>query len=506
MNWSASWNRLSSTLEGRAGRALERAIRRVPMARRAVERRLAAIGDEIAASLHPYADLPTYAHLPAQGRPRDEILAEMEALQAREEAKWRGGSVSGAVYHGDPAHVDFTNRVYALHAQSNPLHADVWPSAAKYEAEIVAMTAQMLGRGASAPEVCGAVTSGGTESILLAMKAYRDRARAELGNTRPEIVLPATAHVAFDKAAQYFGLKAVRTPVDGGDGRALPEAMAQAITKRTVALVASAPNFPYGTIDPVEAIAQLARTRGVGLHVDACLGGFVLPWAERLGYPVPRFDFRLAGVTSMSADTHKYGYAPKGTSVVLYRTPALRRRQYYTQANWPGGLYVSPTLAGSRPGALSAACWATMINLGEAGYLEATQRILVAAAYIRASFALLPELELIGAPLWILAFRAAPSSGVDIYRVLDAMARRGWSLNGLHRPPAVHLAVTLRHTQPGVAQRFVADLRDAVTETQGAPRTKGGMAPVYGLAGTLPLRGLVDDLLHRYVDALYQLR
>ncbi len=457
---------------------------------------------EIGESLHPYrASLPTVAQIPAQGRTRAEILAEMETLHVLEAGKWRDGFVSGAVYNGDAGHIEFVNRVYALQSQSNPLHADVWPSTVKFEAEIVAMTAAMLGKGPSAPDVCGTVTSGGTESILLAMKAYRDRARSESFTRKPEVVLPVTAHVAFDKAADAFGIKLVRTSVDD-DGRAIVAAMEKAVNGRTVALVASAPNFPYGTIDPVQAIAAIARRRRVGLHVDACLGGFVLPWARRLGYPVPPFDFAVEGVSSMSADTHKYGYAPKGTSVVLYRSPALRRHQYFTQANWPGGLYLSPTLAGSRPGGLSAAAWATLVNLGETGYLEATQRILVAADYMRRALAMIPGLELIGDSLWIIALR---SKTFNIYRLLDALSARGWSLNGLHRPPALHLAVTLRHTESGVAQRFVADVIDAVAEVRATPRAKGGMAPVYGLAGTLPLRGLVNDLLRRYIDALYAL-
>jgi glutamate/tyrosine decarboxylase-like PLP-dependent enzyme len=204
----------------------------------------------------------------------------------------------------------------------------------------------------------------------------------------------------------------------------------------------------------------------------------------------------------MSADTHKYGFAPKGTSVVLYRSPRLRRYQYYTQTDWPGGLYLSPTMAGSRPGALSVACWATMVSMGEAGYLEATQRILTAADYIRRSLEIVPGLEVIGHPLWILALR---SREFNIYRLLDLLAQRGWSLNGLHRPPAIHLAVTLRHAEPGVAQRFVTDVWAAVEEVRATPKAKGGMAPVYGMAGSLPLRGVVKDLLDRYLDALYTL-
>jgi len=266
-------------------------------------------------------------------------------------------------------------------------------------------------------------------------------------------------------------------------------------------LVGSAPSFPHGVIDPIRELAALAQEHGLGFHTDACLGGFILPWAEKLGYPVPPFDFRLPGVTSISADTHKYGYAAKGTSVVLYRNPHLRHYQYYAVADWPGGLYFSPTFAGSRPGALSAVCWAALVSMGEAGYLEATQRILTTAWLIRKWIEQVPELDVLGDPLWVIAFS---SKEIDIYRVMDFMSKRHWSLNGLHHPPAVHLCVTLRHAQPGVAQRFIDDLRDAVAHVKANPREKGGMAPVYGLAANLPMRGVISDLLKRYIDLLYK--
>ena len=240
----------------------------------------------------------------------------------------------------------------------------------------------------------GTVTSGGTESILLAMKTYRDWARERRGITDPNVVAPTTAHVAFDKAAQYFGFDLRRIPV-GADFRGDVEEMEAAIDRHTIALVGSAPTFPHGVIDPIEPLADIALHRGLGMHTDACLGGFVLPFAERLGYPVPRFDFRVPGVTSMSADTHKFGYAAKGTSVVLYRGRKLRTFQYFTATEWPGGLYFSPTLAGSRPGALSAAAWAAMVATGEQGYLDATKRILEAAALIRKGIEDTP-----GLPCW----------------------------------------------------------------------------------------------------------
>jgi len=458
---------------------------------------------ELAQQLKPYrGKLPSFPELPAHGLARDDVLGLVDRLAAAEERRWRDGFASGAVYHGDRGHVEFLSRVYAAQSQSNPLHPDLWPSASKFEAEIVAMTAAMLGgghAGADAP-VVGTVNSGGTESILLAMKAYRDFARERRGIASPEIVAPVTAHAAFDKAARFFDMPLVRVPVDDGF-RADPAALAVAVTERTAVVVGSAPGFPHGVIDPIPEIAALAAERGVGCHVDACLGGFILPWAERLGYPVPPFDFRLPGVTSMSADTHKYGYAAKGSSVVLYRGSELRHCQYYTVTDWPGGLYLSPTFAGSRPGALAATCWAAMVSIGEDGYTDAARRILETGARIRDGIAAIPGLSVLGDPLWVIAFGAA--DGLDIYQVMENMGHRGWSLNGLQRPAAVHIAVTLRHTQPGVADRFLADLAASVEEVRANPGVSTGMAPVYGMAGALP-GDVVHQLLAGYLDLLFE--
>jgi glutamate/tyrosine decarboxylase-like PLP-dependent enzyme len=458
---------------------------------------------ELERQLKPYRDqVPSFRQLPADGLARTEVAGLVERLAAAEEGRWRAGYASGAVYHGDPDHLAFLGRVYTAQSQSNPLHPDLWPSATKFEAEIVAMTASMLGGGQGLPEgpVVGTVSSGGTESILLAMKTYRDFARERRGIATPEIVAPVTAHVAFDKAARYFGMSLVRVPVDAGF-RADPGVLAAAVTERTAVVVGSAPAFPHGVIDPIPDIAALAAERGVGCHVDACLGGFILPWAERLGYPVPPFDFRLPGVTSMSADTHKYGYAAKGSSVVLYRGRELRRFQYYTVTDWPGGLYISPTFAGSRPGALSATCWAAMVSIGENGYTEAARRILETGARIRDGIARIPGLSVLGDPLWVVAFAA--EDGLDVYQVMENMGHRGWSLNGLQRPAAVHIAVTLRHTLPGVADRFLADLAGSVEEVRANPSVSTGMAPVYGLTASLPA-DVVQQLLTGYLDMLFE--
>jgi glutamate/tyrosine decarboxylase-like PLP-dependent enzyme len=494
---------LLSRLNPRWVAALEKGLRKIPAVQREIQKETEAISAGLEKSLKPYRDdFSSFTCLPSVGRQREGILAEMQSLKDREEARWREGFVSGAVYHGDGAHIEFLNQAYAIHSQANPLHSDVWPSISKYEAEIVAMTAHMLG-GSDTPDeaqVCGTLTSGGTESILLAMKTYRDWARQRKGITRPEMVLPVSAHAAFDKAAQYFRIKPVRIPLDGAY-RADLAAARKAITRNTVVVVGSAPSFPHGAIDPIAGLSELAQEHGVGFHTDACLGGFILPWAEKLGYPVPPFDFRLPGVTSISVDTHKYGYAAKGTSVILYRDPELRHYQYYTTADWPGGLYFSPTFAGSRPGALSAACWAAMLSLGESGYLDATRKILETAACIRREVEAIPDLYVLGDPLYVIAFA---SRTLDIYQVMEYMTRRGWSLNGLHKPSCLHLCVTLRHTQEGVAERFVADLKASVEDVRQHPGEQTGSAPVYGMAASLPLRGVISDFLKKYIDVLYK--
>jgi glutamate/tyrosine decarboxylase-like PLP-dependent enzyme len=491
--------KLLDKLPPRVASALIGGAQRIPKVRGMLDAEYEAMLDA-APVARPTADVPVYRMLPKEGVDRDAIIDDIAALAEAEHEEWSDGYTSGAVYHGDSGHIEFLNKVYALQSQSNPLHLDVWPSGMKFESEVVSMTAGMLGAGAAAEggdEIVGTVTSGGTESIIMAMKAYRDRA----GISQPEMVLPDSAHVAFDKAAAYFGYNQVRVPV-AKDFRADVDAMADAMTKRTVVVVGSAPGFPHGVVDPIPELSDMARERGVGFHTDACLGGFVLPWTERLGYHVPEFDFRLRGVTSMSADTHKYGYAAKGTSVVLYRGRELRRHQFYVATEWPGGLYYSPTLAGSRPGGLVAAAWAALVSMGEDGYVEATKSILETGAVIRTGVDAIDGLHVLGEPLWVISFG---SEELDIYEIMARMAERGWSLNGLHHPPAVHIAVTLRHTRPGVAERFLSDLKESVTNTREAGgESSTGAAPMYGMAATFPARAAVGEMISRYIDRLYE--
>ena len=459
------------------------------------------MANQLLETLKPYQDdFERFEQLPERGLDRSDILELMERFRSIEQSKWKDGFVSGAVYHGNDEHIDFVNRVYAINSQSNPLHPEVWPSTSKFEAEIVSMTAKMLSAHQTSEQIVGTVSSGGTESILLAMKTYRDWAKETKGISEPEIIAPTTAHAAFDKAGEYFGIKVMRVPV-GIDFRADVKAMEAAITNNTIALVGSAPPFPHGIVDPIEELSDLAYQRGLGFHTDACLGGFILPWAERLGYEVPPFDFRLPGVTSISVDTHKYGYAAKGTSVILYRNPELRHYQYFSVTDWPGGIYISPTIAGSRPGGLIAAAWAAMVSMGEAGYLEAAGRILETTDWLKQEMRGIEELEVIGDPLFLVAFK---SEQLNVYQIMEYMSQRNWGLNGLHLPPSVHICVTLRHTQSGVKEQFLEDLKAAVAFVKEHPEASEGLGPIYGMASTIGTRGLVKEVFNWAMDLLYQ--
>jgi sphinganine-1-phosphate aldolase len=349
-------------------------------------------------------------------------------------------------------------------------------------------------------EACGVVTFGGTESLINPMLVYRDWGRSEKGITEPEVIIPVTAHVALEKAAHLLGIKLLKAPLRD-DFLADVDWMRDHITRNTVALVGSAANYAHGLIDPIEELSELALEHDIGLHVDGCLGGFILPWGERLGYPIPRFDFRVPGVTSISADTHKYGYALKGTSVLLYRNSNLRKHQYFNFTDWPGGIYFSPGLSGSRSGGVVAAAWAAMVSLGERGYLEAADAIFKTAAKIRAGIEAIPELEVIGNPTFLVAFR---SPNLNIYHVNDRLIEKGWRLNALQLPAALHFCVTRPNTASEVAEAFVDDLQDAVDYAKHPARAEPKSGALYGLGGTPSGDEILDVLFTAALDAMYE--
>lgn len=433
--------------------------------------------------------------LPEKGMADDKVVELLTKLAGNSDQKWKDGMVSGAVYHGEQDHLAVLNKAYALYSVSNPLHADLWPAVSKFEAEVVSMTANLMSGGTD--DVCGTLSSGGTESIFLAAKAHREWYRHKHNITKPEIIACVTAHAAIDKACEILGIKLVKVPVDPKTLKSDLNAVKWSITANTIMIYSSAPNFPNGIIDDIEGLSKIAVQNDVGLHVDCCLGGFILPFAKKVRPDlIPTFDFELPGVTSMSCDTHKYGYASKGTSVVLYKNKTIRRFQYFAYPDWTGGLYVTPTLAGSRPGALSAAAWASMIRLGQEGFMQNTAAILETAQAIKDGIKQIDGIEVMGDPVvMVVCFQG---KGINILKVSDAMAKIGWSLNALQHPASVHLCVTVRHI--GKADKFLNDLKAAVEIVKQDPNgaLEGGSA-IYGMASSMPA-GPVDDILRIYTD------
>ena len=440
-------------------------------------------------SLYPYADrFPVNRGLPDQGRSRDEIIEELRQLATSEDEAWETGKCSGSMYCGDHDHYEFMNEVFGLFGHMNILQRDMCPSATRFEGEVIAMALDLM-HGDAATErghdIAGMVTSGGSGSIMHAMLAYRDHARAERGITNPNVIKPETSHPAFDKGCHLFGIEARNVPVDPDTFVVRPEVMADQIDENTVAIVGSACNYGYGTVDPIPELSDLAVDRGVGLHVDGCLGGFILPFGQELGPEVtgaeiPTFDFRLPGVTTISADTHKYGYGLKGTSTLLFRDKALRNSQYFFRTDWTGGKYCSPGMDGSRSGGLLAATWASMVSLGRQGYLDYARQIFETSRTMQEAVRSHSELRILGDPTFLFAFT---SDVFDIYHVNDFMKLRGWRFNGQQYPNAIHMAVTRPQTQPGVAEAFAADLEEAVPyavehkdETPKSAAVYGGVA------------------------------
>jgi glutamate/tyrosine decarboxylase-like PLP-dependent enzyme len=396
--------------------------------------------------------------LPPTGRPAADVLARLDAFQARD-VDWRGGRAFSLAYHAGDDVLAVGKEAHARYLSTNALNPAAFPSLRTLQSEVVATVAELLHGG---PEAAGFVTSGGTESLLLAVHAARGRGR-ERGVTAPEMVLPASAHAAFEKGAEYFGVRAVRIPV-GDDFRADAAAMERAITADTVLLVASAPSYPQGVIDPVAAIAALADARGISCHVDACMGGIALPMLERLGHTLPPFDFRVPGVTSISVDLHKYGYTPKGASVLVHRTKALRKHQTFATDNWLGGLYASSGILGTRSGGPIAGAWAVMQYLGESGYLRLTRAARDATEALVTGLREIPGVRILGDPAVTLV--AFTFDDADAFAVGAALGRRGWFVDQQKPPPSLHCTVNAVHGP--VVPQFLDALRDALAEVRSA--------------------------------------
>ena len=388
----------------------------------------------------------------------DEIFSRLDELKAND-VRWRDGRAFTLVYYGGPDVLAVAEEAYRRYASENALNTDAFPSLRTIQADVVEMVAAWLGADASA---AGFMTSGGTESILLAVKAARDRGRAERGIVTPNVVLPASAHAAFEKGCAYFGVESRRIAVDAA-WRADVDAMAAAVDDNTVLIVGSAPQYPQGVVDPIADIAAVAASRDINCHVDACMGGVTLTFLARLGEAVPPWNFTVPGVTSISVDLHKYGYTAKGASVIMYRTKQLRAYQTYVTDNWLGGLYGSSGILGTKGGGSMAAAWAVMNYLGDEGYTRLTAAARTACLQLAAAIEATPELALRAAPdATLVAFGAADEARLDVFAVADALWRRGWYVDRQGPPPSLHCTVSQIHA--GLIDEFVADLRASIAE------------------------------------------
>ncbi|XP_071440323.1 sphingosine-1-phosphate lyase [Hetaerina americana] len=498
--WLTNFIFQEESLYSRAKKLIFRIARKIPAVSLKIEcEKKKATNDFQTNMMRLHEGRPYVTSLPKKGWKRERILEEVKSNLKLGHYKWDKGFVSGCVYNFDDELVQVLTDVYGLASYTNPLHPDIFPGVCKMEAEVVRMTLNLFH---GSEEACGTMTSGGTESILMACKAYRDYAVEERGITHPEMVIPVTAHPAFDKAAAYFGLRIKHVPVHPETTTVDLKAMKRYINSNTCMLAGSAPNFPYGTIDPIEDIAALGRKYNIPVHVDSCLGGFITAFMDKAGFSHPPYDFSIAGVTSISADTHKYGFAPKGSSVVMYSEKKFLHHQYCVFPDWPGGVYGSPTVNGSRAGGIIAACWATLMHFGVEGYASATKKILTTAKYIEEGLREMEEIFVFGKPG--ASVIAIGSNVFHIYLLSEGLTKRGWNLNPLQFPCGIHLCITYMHTADGVADQFLSDVREEIKIIMKNPKADvAGKMAIYGMAQSIPDRSVVGDFTRFFLDAMY---
>lgn len=472
--------------------------------------------------------------LPQQGLAKQDIVNSLEAFGTTD-ANWKRGRTFSLVFYPGEEATDILKHAYSRYFFENGLNPAAFKSLNRMENEVVSMTAALL----NAPDTgAGSMTSGGTESIICAVKAAKKHALAKNpANTKPNLVAPETIHPAFFKAADYLEIE-MRLAKGKGESL-LPDVndMRALVDSNTILIAGSAPAYPHGIIDPLKEISDLALEKGIWMHVDACVGGYLIPFLEQAGEQVPVFDFRLPGVWSISLDLHKYGYAAKGASVVLYRNSDLRKNQYYAYTAWPGGFYVSPSVSGTRPGGAIAAAWSILHYLGKDGYINMARQTLKAAHKIQTAVNAVAGLKVVGNPL-LPVFSFTSTGSIDIYHLGDELSARGWHLDRQITPPSLHLTVSYGNV--AFVDDFISDLNESVAKLkansvenigdkllQGAVKTaaqllpqkwikkmasgsiqnatqsaSGKTAPLYGLAGELSGSNTLDEMLVDLLDAM----
>ncbi|MFK8019977.1 MAG: aspartate aminotransferase family protein [Pseudomonadales bacterium] len=423
--------------------------------------------------------------MPENGRDSSEIYSELDAFKERD-PNYKEGKVWSLVYYLNEDHSDFLKESYHRFACENGLNPGAFKSLKQMESEVISATADILN---GTEDVCGVVTSGGTESCLMAVKTYRDMARETRRVKRPEMIIAESAHVAWFKASEYFGVKIRLVPLLDDFSPNLKK-LKRMINRNTVMILASAPEYPHGTIDPIEAMGEIAQKHNIPLHVDACVGGFILPFMEMNGEELPLWDYRVPGVTSISADIHKYGYAAKGASTITYRNLDYLRYQMFVYEDWPGGVFASSALLGTRPGGAYAAAWSVLQYFGKQGYRELARDTWEAVSRMKAGVEAIPELEVMGNPQGPLFAYKSTSTKLNILAVGDQMDALGWQVNRNQYPSGLHAMVTAQHLK--VVDDYLADLNKAVDIVRANPALgEQGSAATYGMIAHVPLRGMV---------------
>ena len=435
--------------------------------------------------------------IPEKGRNFDDVLSELKSF-GQDDPDYKTGKTWSLVYYLDEQFSDFLNDAGRIYSSANGLNPMAFKSLKRFEAEVVKMTANLLN---ADDKACGIMTSGGTESCLLAVKTYRDMAKKLRKVKYPEMIIPASAHVAWEKGAEYFGVKPVRIPLKE-DFKVDTQKVEKAINKRTVMILGSAPGYPHGVIDDIEALGNIAADKNIPLHIDACVGGYLLPFVEKLGYPVSPFDFRVQGVTSISADTHKYGFAAKGASTIIYRNMDYMEHQLFVFTEWPGGVFASPGLLGTRPGSSIAAAWAAMQAIGYDGYLENAKKIMETVQDLIRGINSIKGLEVIGTPEASLFAYQSTQKKLNIYAVGDQMEKKGWHIDRQQKPECLHAMVTPRHRE--ITDQYLEDLSDSVAYVKQNPKLAvTGGAATYGMVSKIPMRKMVKKNVLKIMKEAY---
>jgi sphinganine-1-phosphate aldolase len=441
--------------------------------------------------------------MPTNGIESRHIIDTVNRLKKWEDELINKSRVSGAIYSKDNKEMqDLVSQVSHIFTKTNPLHPDVFPTLRKIETWLIKYTLRLYN---ARNDAKASITSGGTESIFLACKAYRDYFKKPF----PEIIVPATAHPAFDKACDCLGIKLIKVPIDyntsGDDSKLDLSFYKSSINENTILLVGSAPSFPHGEIDPMRDICNLGISYKLPVHMDACLGGFILPFLNEYAGLSDRYDFTMRGITSISCDYHKYALSEKGISILMYNSPEHIKSQYFVYSDWCGGIYATNTLLGSRPGSIIAVTWAGILARGYEYYRDNSTKILRATRTIATELSSIPGVSVFGDPKKLTNVVAFTTTDFDIYSVNSELRERGWNLNPLQFPSSLHLCVTEANCSTENVKAFISDTLEAVDkcrqEYSDVKPEDGGS--IYGTSQKISNRALVGSVAKIYLDSLY---